>query len=370
MISIQNKQVERQKGSLVVISGEITPEAYTSFKAPALVALAERVSIDGFRKGKVPEAILLKHIGEQALLVEIAERAVSEAYRTLITEESLDVVADPQITLTKLAVGNPIGFSISIPVMPSVGLPEYKAIAKRENAKKEPLEVSEKEVGDAVFEIRKSRIPAEVRDSGELKAEDFEKHMPALDDAFVQTLGDFKNVEEFTHKLREHLVKQKEEAASDKRRGAIADALIEKTEVDLPDAFVQSELVKMTEQLKSDVARIGISWEEYLKRINKSETDLKNDWKDEATKRVKLQLVLHKIAEEEKLTPDPEEVHAEAHHLLQHYPDADHDRVISYVASMKVNEMVWRFLDNDGVMPPPTPKQEHGHDHDAAHHVH
>lgn len=365
----------------MAISGEIPVASYTAYRSTALISLQERVSIDGFRKGKIPENVLVKHVGEQALLIEMAERAVSDAYRELVAEEKLDVVSDPSFNLTKLAPGNPIGFTITVIIMPEVKLPDYMAIAKRENAKKDVAPVTEKDIAEAVFEIRKSKIPSEIRDQKELKPEDFAKnmelHMPALNDAFVQGVGDFKTVEEFTHKLREHLVKQKEETAQDKVRGAIADALIKDTEIDLPEAFVDGEVSKMTAQLKSDIAGIGMGWEDYLKRIAKTEEEVTKEWRPEAEKRARFELILHKIAEVEKLTPNSEEVHTETHHMMEHYPDADHDRVMAYVATMKTREKVWLFLDNpvegrphgtgDGVMPE-LPQVPHDHDHSHGHH--
>jgi FKBP-type peptidyl-prolyl cis-trans isomerase (trigger factor) len=54
--------------------------------------------------------------------------------------------------------------------------------------------------------------------------------------------------------------------------------------------------------------------------------------------------VLHKIAETEKITADPERAEKEIKAVLEHYPDADLNRVRNYVESMLVNEKVFDLL--------------------------
>jgi FKBP-type peptidyl-prolyl cis-trans isomerase (trigger factor) len=336
-----NVSVNPQKGSQTILVGEILEEGYRQFRAGALETLQTQVSLDGFRKGKVPESILVKHVGEGAVLMEIAERAITQAMRELLEEHKLDPVADPEVTLTKLAPGNPIGFKIVVTTMPEVALPDYLSLAKKENANKQPVEVSEKELADAVFNIRKANIPKDA----EVTQDEIEKHLPALNDEFVKTLGAFSHVEDFMEKLRAHLLKAKTDQAAEKRRGALADALIEKTGLELPEVFVESELAKMTAQLKQDVGNLGISWDEYLKKLGKSEEEMRKEWRGDAEKRAKLQLILAEIAKKETLVPSHDDVHAEAAHLMQHYPDADHERVEAYVVAVKTNQKVWEFLD-------------------------
>jgi FKBP-type peptidyl-prolyl cis-trans isomerase (trigger factor) len=337
----QNISTEKLKGSQTAFSGEIPANNYEQFRSVAIRALGEHISIDGFRKGKIPENILVKHVGEQSILIEIAERAVSQALREIVEEQKLEPITQPEIQITKLATGNPIGFRIIMTMMPEITLPDYTQIAKQENTKKMDTALTDKEVEDALMNIRKAQIP---RDA-EVRADEIEKHLPELTDEFVKTLGDFKDVADFTGKLREHLEKDKKEKAVDKKRGAMAEAISDKTKLDMPAVFVESELAKMLGQLKADVGNLGVTWESYLKKIEKTEEQVVTDWRPDAEKRAKLQLVLAEIARLENLSPDTKEVQKEIDHLIEHYPDADRERVHAYVTAVKTNQKVWEFLD-------------------------
>src|SRR5690606_15144234 len=101
--------------------------------------------------------------------------------------------------------------------------------------------------------------------------------VPEFDDAFVKTLGDFKDVEDFKKKVGENMKIEKEREAKDKKRSDIIEKLIEKTTVDLPDILIDGELEKMAAQFKDDLEKAGLKMEDYLKQLGKSEEDIKKE---------------------------------------------------------------------------------------------
>ena len=163
--------------------------------------------LDGFRKGHVPEGVLLKNIGEQVVTEDMAHRALQDEYTTIIKENKIDAIGQPEVTITKLAPGNPLGFKIKVAVMPDMTLPDYKKIAAKHNKKKETITVEDKEVDETIAEIQKMHNKSvekktEGEDSTE-KKEEKETPPPPLTDDFVKTLGDFKTVDDFKKKLRD-----------------------------------------------------------------------------------------------------------------------------------------------------------------------
>jgi trigger factor len=120
---------------------------------------------------------------------------------------------------------------------------------------------------------------------------------------------------------------------------------MEKTPMEIPLVFVASEQEKMIAQMKDDIKRFGMSFEEYLKRVNKTEDDLKKEFEKDAEKRAKLQLILNAIAEVEKITIPAEEIEKEAKHILEHFGSADRERVHIYVESVQKNERVLKLLE-------------------------
>lgn len=103
---------------------------------------------------------------------------------------------------------------------------------------------------------------------------------------------------------------------------------------------------KMLAQFKDDIAKSGITYEDYLKHIKKTEADIKAEWKDTAVKRAKSQVILNTIAKDEGIAPKEEEVKKEMENILASYKDADRFRVRMYVETFLTNELVFQFLEN------------------------
>jgi len=85
--------------------------------------------------------------------------------------------------------------------------------------------------------------------------------------------------------------------------------------------------------------------EDYLGHLKKTMEDLRKDWRTDAEKRAKLQIVMNKIAGVEKIEPEAEKMEAEVKHLLASYKDAKEERVREYVAMVLTNEKVFEFLE-------------------------
>jgi trigger factor len=140
---------------------------------------------------------------------------------------------------------------------------------------------------------------------------------------------------------------EKEQKARDSRRGKIVDALIEKVTIDVPSIFVDSELDKIIGQMREDTQRFGLSFEDYMQRVGKTEEQIRADFRDQASKRAKLQLTLNKIAEEEKIEADEAQVETELKHALEHFPDARPDLVRIHIQTVLRNEKVLQLLEGE-----------------------
>lgn len=335
-----DSKVKNLDKSQVEITASIGADDFMSFESASLAAIGADVEFPGFRKGNVPEAIIKKNISEMRILEEMAERAIMQAYPEILESEKIDAIGRPEITLTKIARGNPLEFKIITAVIPTVKLGNYKKTAAGIE-KTEAITVTDEDVEKTVKEVQKMRAQKEKKEGEEIS----EDSLPALDDAFVKTLGSFNDVEDFKTKIRENMRMEKEHQAKEKRRLAIVEALVAGAEIELPEVLGQSEVEKMIHRLKVDIEQIGFTFDAYLKQINKTEDDIRKEWLPEAEKRAKLQLVIQKIAEEEKIVPDKEEVEHELSHLLEHYKDADKIRARMHIEQTLTTEKVFRFLE-------------------------
>jgi trigger factor len=359
--------VTREPGSQVKISGEIPWAELATERSAAIKKLGANVALDGFRPGHVPEAMLVKHLGEMNILVEMAERAIAHMYPHIVEAHDLDVVGYPKIDITKIAPENPLGFTATVAVLPEITLPDYKALAATTNKTKESTEVTDADIDKQIEDILRQKAAYErlqqkaaTTTDGDLPTpdtvdpieteEDLKKlPIPELTDDVVKGLGQpgqFENVADFKAKLREHLEIEKKRDVEAKHRANLTDTIIASTTMELPQVLVESEINQMFAQMNEDLERANLKMDDYLTHIKKTKEDLKTEWTPSAEKRAKLQLVLNEIAKKENITPDKEQLKSQVDQLAKQYKDADPHRIAIYVASVMQNEAVMKMLES------------------------
>ena len=138
-----------------------------------------------------------------------------------------------------------------------------------------------------------------------------EKVLPDADDDFARQMGDFADLAALRTGVKERL----ERNALDKARHQFADKIIEyavaNSTLDLPDVLLDQEVEVMHDEFRGSLARQGITEEAYLKVTGKTEADIHTDFRPDAEKRVKVLLVLSKVAEAEGVTITDTDVDAE-----------------------------------------------------------
>lgn len=329
-------KINKLAGSQIEITASISAKDLSAYRVQAIKNLNEEVSIDGFRKGKVPESVLIEKIGEMTFLYEMAELAIGDEYPKIIEKEKIEAIGRPEVKITKIAKDNPLEFTITTAVTPEVKIGDYKKIAKGYPETK-PTEVTEEETEKVIAEILKQQTHTH---------DDGEQHVPELNDEFVKTLGNFESVEDFKKKVKENLNAEKKHRGVEKRRLDIAEKILETAEIDIPRIMVEHELNRSEAQFKDDIGRMGVKVEDYLGKIKKNLDDLKKEWEEGAVKKAKLQLVLNKIAQEEKLSPKSEDVEKEVAMILEHYKNADPIQARVYAETVLTNDKVFAFLES------------------------
>ena len=344
-IKIKTKKLEN---SMLEIETSISVEELEKRREKAIKNLGSEIKTDGFRKGHVPQDVLIQKIGELPLLNEMAELALSDIYPAIVIQNNIKAIGQPQITITKITPGIPVELKITLATLPEFKLPDYKKIAKKINdEKEEKIEVTEKEIEDTILHIQKSNAPQpEItkNEKGVEKAD--EPKLPEINDEFVKKLGDFKDVADFKIKLKENIKKEKEHRAGEIKKVKIIDSILEQTKIELPEIIIQSELDRMLIQMKSDITKMGLQFDKYLEHIKKTEEDLKKEIKPEAEKKSKVQLILDNIINEEKIIPSEEEVKKNVEELLKQHKEASEEQVKPYVEMVLSNQEVFKLLES------------------------
>lgn len=351
MTNQTNLKINKLPKSLVEIEGQIDADIFEGFYDKALKNIGEHVELDGFRKGKVPESVLISKIPESTILEEMAQLAISAEYPKILSEVELDVISQPNLNITKLARKNPLGFKITATVMPEVKLGDYKKTSKEINSEKEEeITVSEEEINNTILDIRRSRAPKV--DMTKLTEEEIKKieeskdsNLPEFNDEFVKAMGPFENTNDFLEKLKVNLELEKSNQAREKKRLKIVEKIIEDTEVEVPEILTQIETDKILARMESDIASMGMKFEDYLKHLNKTVEDLRAEFSKDGEKKAKLGLILNQIAKIEKIVAGAEEIEKEVAHIMEHYQNADKDQVRIYAENILTNEKIFQFLE-------------------------
>jgi trigger factor len=108
-----------------------------------------RVNIPGFRKGKAPRNIIEQYFGKESLVNEALDSMLPELTGKAISEQELDIVGMPSISLEGM---EPVSFSATVPLMPSIDLGDYTAI----RVKRKTTRITKKVIDERIDQLRTS----------------------------------------------------------------------------------------------------------------------------------------------------------------------------------------------------------------------
>ncbi len=346
-------KVKKLPKSEVEMEVSLPADFLASARKKAVGMFCNSLEIAGFRTGHIPENIVVEKVGEGKIIEEATDILLKEHFPKIIEQEKTDIIGRPKISITKLALGNPVEFKAIFAIMPVFELPDYKKIATEITAKPASAVATagEKEVEDVLLQIRKNKAhfdwhEAHKEEKGHSHPDIKDEDLPELNDEFAKTAGNFKNLNELKEKVKQNIMEEKKIRNIEKKRALIMEELVKNTKVELPEILVESETEKSLAQMKSDVERAGVKFEDYLTQTKKTEEDMKKDLRESSEKKAKIQLIFNKIAEAEKLEPNKEILENEVGEVMKHYPDASETNARIYVSTILSNSEVLKLLEN------------------------
>jgi trigger factor len=143
-----------------------------------------------------------------------------------------------------------------------------------------------------------------------------EKQLPELDDAFSSKVSECKQLTELRDKIKGQLDEQNQKETDEKLRSNLMELIAEKTNVDLPEAMVTTEVQYDIQYYEEQLKKSGSTIENYLKMMGKSQSDFESELKEGARKRVIGELILDAISSEEKVSVSAEELKEKVKNLL------------------------------------------------------
>ena len=138
-MSVQVENLEKNMAKLTI---EVTAEDLEKALNAAYQRQKKNISIPGFRKGKVPRAMVEKMYGPAVFYEDAANSLIPQEYAKAADERGLDIVSQPEIDVVQIEKGKPFIFTAEVAVKPEVTLGEYKGL----EVPKADLEVTDEEI--------------------------------------------------------------------------------------------------------------------------------------------------------------------------------------------------------------------------------
>ncbi len=143
---IDIKPLEKSRVQLII---EIPSETVGQWRIKAVKKISQEATVPGFRKGHIPEQILINHYGEKIILDETIDLVIQNTYAKAVQEKEVKVVAKPE--KVELTSYDPFKYEVVVAVMPEVKLKDYKKI----KVKSEKVEVKDDEIDTVIKDVQK-----------------------------------------------------------------------------------------------------------------------------------------------------------------------------------------------------------------------
>lgn len=405
-------QVEKLENNMAKLTIEVSAEDLEKALEAAYKKEKNKISIPGFRKGKVPRAMIEKMYGPEIFYEDAANSLMQQNYPAAVDESGIDIVSRPSVDVVQLEKGKPFIFTAEVAVKPEVTLGKYlgvtvskvdtsvsdeEVVAELENERNKnsrtitvtdrailsgdtavidfegfvdgvafeggkgenhPLEIGShsfidtfedqligKNTGDevevnvtfpeqyqaaelagkpAVFKVKINEVKA--------------KELPELNDEFASEVSEFETLAEYKESIKKSLVEKKEVEAKKTKEDEAIQKIIDKSQMDIPEAMISTQCENMVEEFSQRLAQSGLSMEQYLQFSGMTMDKMMEQVRPEAVSRIQSSLVLEQIAKEENIEISEEDIDAEIEKMAASY-GMEADKLKSYLGDAEKNSM-------------------------------
>lgn len=143
-------QVEKLENNTAKLTIEVEASKFDKAIQKAYQKNKNKFNIPGFRKGKVPYAMVEKMYGAAVFYEDAANELISGAYAQAAEESGLEIVARPEINVTQIEKGKPFIFEAEVTTKPEVKLGKYKGI----KLEKADVTVTDEEVAEELDKVK------------------------------------------------------------------------------------------------------------------------------------------------------------------------------------------------------------------------
>lgn len=386
-------KVEKLEKNMAKLTIEASAEELEKAINSAYQKQRGKISIPGFRKGKVPRQMIERMYGKEVFYEDAANELIPTAYEKALDECEEDIVSSPKIEVTQIEAGKPFIFTALVALKPDVKLGKYKGI----KVDKIDVEVTDDEINEVIEKERENNarnisvddrpvkdgdvtvidfegfvdgaafdggkgenypltigsgafipgfeeqlIGAEIGKEVEVnvtfpesyheeklkgKAALFkctvkeikEKELPDADDEFASEVSEFDTLAEYKEDIKKNLEEKKKKDAKNAKEEAVVDAIIEASEMEIPEAMIETQQRQMVDEFAQRISMQGISVEQYFQFTGTNYEKMLEQVKPQAETRIKSRLVMEAVAAAENIEVTDEEYDKEIETMAEVY---------------------------------------------------
>ncbi len=247
----QRYSLDRKPDGTITIKVVVPASNLEKVREEIIGELVKSIELPGFRKGVAPRKLAEEKLSQEAVREEILKKVLASEYVAAVKDSSINPIVNPRIHVEQFTEGTDLIFEAETCESPEVNLKNYKD------------------------EVRKIKPAPKIIVPGQA--------------AFAQGSGEPK--EEPNKKLDE-----------------ILNAILNVAQMQIPKILIDQETNRLLSQLLDEIKRLGVSLDQYLSSRGKTEADLRKEYEERAEKDLKLEFLLRKIADEEKITVEQKEI--------------------------------------------------------------
>lgn len=188
---------------------------------------------------------------------------------------------------------------------------------------------------DAVFKVKLHEIK--------------KKELPKMDDEFAKDVSEFDTLDELKNSIKEKLDTQNVEKAKYETESEAIKAVCENAKLDIPNGMVEVEIDNMMKDMETRLSYQGLNMHQYLQMMNKTENDIRDNFKEQARESIKTRLVLEAIVKAEKIEATPEEITEKIKEMASQYGRKEeelqeNEQLKEYLSASIENEKAIDFI--------------------------
>lgn len=276
-----------------------------------LQRVATRVKVAGFRPGKVPASIAEKMVDQPAIYQQALENILPTHLQQLLTAQPVEFIGQPELDPIEMEPEKDWKFTVRLAKIPVVKLGKYEPVVKKASSEEKARQEK------AAKEAAKSDKKGETSDAAHDHDHDHAGHDHSHD--------------------HNHAPSQTE--LDDQRVRTMLAALVDHTQIEIPDQLVRQEVNRDLKRLAEQLERVKMTIEQYLQVRKQSFDDLRAELSENAKKSWQIEFIMSALADDRKIETTDADIDAYlAKHNLKDISTESRDSLKGPLRRQKVVE--------------------------------